>query len=56
MLEVRFVMLCCYACETSSEAKIHITAGACMAIGLKFAGTANRCAFECLVGIRVGDR
>ncbi|XP_062502320.1 anaphase-promoting complex subunit 1-like isoform X2 [Corticium candelabrum] len=32
-----------------SEAKIHITAGACMAIGLKFAGTANRCAFECLL-------
>jgi anaphase-promoting complex subunit 1 len=32
-----------------SQAMVHITAGACMAIGLKFAGSSNQCAFDCLV-------
>jgi anaphase-promoting complex subunit 1 len=32
-----------------NQAMVHITAGACMAIGLKFAGSSNQCAFDCLV-------
>ena len=35
--------------ETMSQAFCNIVAGACMAIGLKFAGSSNQDAFECLV-------
>ncbi|XP_054654988.1 anaphase-promoting complex subunit 1 isoform X1 [Dunckerocampus dactyliophorus] len=34
--------------ETRTQAQDYITAGACMALGLRFAGSANSDAFECL--------
>ncbi|CAL1577909.1 unnamed protein product [Knipowitschia caucasica] len=34
--------------ETMSQAQDYITAGACMALGLRFAGSANSDAFDCL--------
>ena len=34
---------------SSSQAKINIIAGCCMAMGLRFAGSANQEAFNCLV-------
>lgn len=34
--------------ETMTQAQDYITAGACMALGLRFAGSANSDAFECL--------
>lgn len=33
---------------SDSQAQDYITAGACMALGLRFAGSANSDAFECL--------
>jgi hypothetical protein len=37
--------------ETKTEAFRHIIAGACMSIGLKFAGSFNKNAYETLVGL-----
>ncbi|RXM99005.1 Anaphase-promoting complex subunit 1 [Acipenser ruthenus] len=36
--------------ETLAQAHIYIIAGACMAVGFRFAGTANSDAFNCLMG------
>ncbi|XP_065826843.1 anaphase-promoting complex subunit 1-like isoform X2 [Oscarella lobularis] len=44
-----------FARQQSSETKmlgeirIHVIAGACMAIGMRFAGTSNKAAFDCLM-------
>lgn len=37
--------------STMSQAYCNIVAGACMVLGLKFAGSANEEAFKCLVNI-----
>lgn len=41
----RIVMSCLFLL---SQAQEYITAGACLALGLRFAGSANSDAFECL--------
>ena len=37
--------------QTISQAHANITAGCCMAMGLRYAGTCDRGAFKCLVGV-----
>ena len=37
--------------QTLSQAHANITAGCCMALGLRFAGTCDHGAFKCLVGV-----
>lgn len=36
--------------QTLSQALVNITAGCCMAMGLRYAGTCDQSAFKCLVG------
>ena len=38
--------------QTVSQAQANIIAGCCMAMGLRYAGTCDPDAFECLVGVR----
>ena len=37
--------------QTLSQALVNITAGCCMAMGLRYAGTCDKSAFKCLVGV-----
>ena len=37
--------------QTMGQAHANITAGCCMAMGLRYAGTYDNDAFECLVGV-----
>lgn len=45
-LKHNFVLFCFI-----SQAYVNIIAGGCMVIGLKYAGSANKEAFECLVSL-----
>jgi len=46
-----FTCVCCIwsVAVNCSQAYCNIVAGACLAIGLKYAGSANAAAFTCLV-------